>query len=76
MLGNEQRSQENWQNTDLGLSSMGEQNQEQRQTTKQVEEVATNVTEEEQQKINLERLYAYIEAKKQRDQKQQVQVSP
>lgn len=76
MLGNEQRSQENGQNTDLGLSSMGEQNQEQRQTTQQVEEVATNITEEEQVKINLERLNAYIEAKKQREQEQQVQVSP
>lgn len=76
MLGNEQRSQENGQNTDLGLSSMGEQNQEQRQTTKQVEEVVTNITEEEQEKINLERLNAYIEAKKQREQEQQVQVSP
>ena len=76
MLGNEQRSKENGQNTDLGLSSMGEQNQEQRQTTQQVEEVATNITEEEQVKINLERLYAYIEAKKQREQEQQAQVSP
>ena len=52
-----------------------EQNQEQRQTTQQVEEVATNITEEEQVKINLERLNAYIEAKKQREQEQQVQVS-
>ena len=42
----------------------------------QVEEVATNITEEEQEKINLERLNAYIEAKKQREQEQQVQVSP
>ena len=45
--GIQQRSQENGQNADLGLSSMGEQNQEQRQTTQQVEEVATNITEEE-----------------------------
>ena len=75
MLGNEQGSQENGQNTELGLSSMGEQNQEQRQNTQQVEEVATNITEEEQVKINLERLNAYIEAKKQREQEQQVQVS-
>ena len=47
---------------------MEEQNQEQRQTTQQVEEVAHNVTEEEQVKINIERLYAYIEAQKQREQ--------
>ena len=40
------------------------------------EELATNITEEEQVKINLERLNAYIEAKKQREQEQQVQVSP
>ena len=35
----------------------------------------TAISEEEQEKINLERLYAYIEAKKQREQEQQVQVS-
>ena len=38
--------------------------------------VETAISEEEQVKINLERLYAYIEAKKQREQEQQVQVSP
>ena len=36
----------------------------------------TAISEEEQEKINLERLYAYIEAKKQREREQQVQVSP
>lgn len=36
----------------------------------------TTISEEEQEKINLERLNAYIEAKKQREQEQQVQVSP
>ena len=36
----------------------------------------TTISEEEQVKINLERLNAYIEAKKQREQEQQVQVSP
>ena len=36
----------------------------------------TAISEEEQVKINLERLNAYIEAKKQREQEQQVQVSP
>ena len=40
------------------------------------EEEVADVTEEEQIKINLERLNAYIEAKKQREQEQQVQVSP
>ena len=35
----------------------------------------TAISEEEQVKINLERLNAYIEAKKQREQEQQVQVS-
>ena len=43
-------------------------------TTNQTDETA--ISEEEQEKINLERLYAYIEAKKQREQEQQVQVSP
>ena len=38
--------------------------------------VETTLSEEEQIKINLERLNAYIEAKKQREQEQQVQVSP
>ena len=43
-------------------------------TTNQTDETA--ISEEEQVKINLERLNAYIEAKKQREQEQQAQVSP
>ena len=46
------------------------------QTTQQIENQTEELSEEEQIKINLERLNAYIEAKKQREQEQQVQVSP
>ena len=77
-----QKDNTNQQNTQTNETKQATEQKQSNVVNTQTPEIIGNqtdetaISEEEQVKINLERLNAYIEAKKQREQEQQVQVSP